>query len=204
MNSKNIMDSVREGAEFNLYKKGVGSLRENCIFAESVNDIPEFLIKDGAIEVAENGKAITLNAVEGPATRKFPVYVCWEKVSKDNWEKVPGDYGSWPKDNGATTLKVVDGKCYNLPAIVKAALILEDKIPEWVEKAGFPVRRNGDTYELVRTDWGGDVRTGDIEDALWMCYGEGDVNILSLSEQSADSYVANIDGKEYSLKEIFE
>ena len=204
MREEKKLTAIREGAEFQMYKKGVGSLRKNCVYAQSMKDIPHFLIDDGALEIARGEDAITMNAVEGPAVRKFPVFICWEEVSEEKRDLVPGDFGCWPKDNGATTLKVVGGKCYNLPTTVKAALILEDEIPEWVQNAGFPVHKNGEFYELVRTDWGGDVRVGGIEEALWMWYGEGDVNILSLTEKSADSYVVNIDGKEVSLKEIFE
>lgn len=204
---KNITESqiekVRCGAEFYLRKKGVGSIRKNCVLAKNANDIPIFLIEDGAVEVDNNGRQIILHAVEGAAKRSFPVYICWEPVSQENYDQVPGIYGAWPKDNGSTTLKVVDGKCYNLPEEHLAALVIEAGVPDWIDVCGFPVHQHGETYELIRTDWGGDVRMGRIEEALWVLYGPQDVNILSLAEESAESYVAIIDGKEYSLEEVF-
>lgn len=140
--------------------KAVGKVRENCVYAKFLAEVPAFLIADGAVEANADG-SITLYAVECPATRNFSVYVCFEQVSEDNAHKVPGNYGAWSKDNGDTTLKVVDGKCYNLPATVKASLITEE-VPAWVIAAGFPVERNGINYELTRTDWGGEVRVGRI------------------------------------------
>lgn len=159
--------------------------------------MPAFLLEDGAVKANDDG-SITLYAVECPAIRTFPVYVCFEPVSEENAHKVPGIYGAWSKDNGATTLKVVDGKCYNLPATVKASLITEE-LPDWVIAAGFPVERKNDTYELTRTDWGGEVRVGRIGKALWVQYGEKDVNILDLAEKSASEYIITEDGKDIGI-----
>lgn len=177
--------------------KTVGKVRENCIYAQNINEVPAFLLEDGAVKANDDG-SITLYAVECPAIRTFPVYVCFEPVSEENAHKVPGIYGAWSKDNGATTLKVVDGKCYNLPATVKASLITEE-VPDWVIAAGFPVERKNDTYELTRTDWGGEVRVGRIGKALWVQYGEEDVNILDLAEKSASEYIITEDGKDIGI-----
>lgn len=177
-----------------IHKAGVGKVRENCVYATSIDEVPAFLLEDGAVKDNGDG-SITLYAVECPATRAFPVYVCFEQVSDNNAHKVPGIYGAWSKDNGDTTLKVVDGKCYNLPATVKASLITEE-VPTWVVAAGFPVERRDDTYELTRTDWGGEVRVGRIGKALWVQYGESDVNILDLAERSAAEYIVSEDGKD--------
>ena len=188
--------ALLNGGEVLIHKAGVGKVRENCVYAEKMEDVPSFLVEDGAICV--NGDTITLHAVDGPADRSFPVYICWEEVSEVNSEKVPGKYGSWPKDNGATTLKVVDGKCYNLPAMVKATLITE-VVPDWVREAGFPVEREGDTWKLTRTDWGGEVRCGVIREALGCEYGKGDVNILALDEKSAEEYIVTIEGEDVGV-----
>lgn len=177
--------------------KAVGKVRENCVYAQNINEVPAFLLEDGAVKANDDG-SITLYAVECPAIRTFPVYVCFEPVSEENAHKVPGIYGAWSKDNGATTLKVVDGKCYNLPATVKASLITEE-LPDWVIAAGFPVERKKDTYELTRTDWGGEVRVGRIGKALWVQYGEKDVNILDLAEKSASEYIITEDGKDIGI-----
>ena len=172
--------------------KECGKLRNNCVYATSAKQIPGFLIEDGAIEVISND-AIVLHAVEGPAIRKFPVYICWEEASLENQSKIPGKYGTWPKDNGDETLKVVDGKCYNLAANVQAVL-MGDELPDFVVDAGFPVTRKGDNWELIRTDWGGDVRVGTIGQAFWCMYGVGDVNILAITEPSAQEYIVSENG----------
>lgn len=188
------IEKLVEGIEIH---KAVGKVRENCVYAKSLAEVPAFLIEDGAVEANADG-SITLYAVECPATRNFPVYVCFEQVSEDNAHKVPGNYGAWSKDNGDTTLKVVDGKCYNLPATVKASLITEE-VPAWVTAAGFPVERKADTYELTRTDWGGEVRVGRIGKAMWVQYGDSDVNILDLAEKSASEYIVSEDGKDIGV-----
>ena len=196
MNMKNLVSGICKGNEIQIHKS-VGKVRENCVYATTLAEVPAFLLEDGAVEANDDG-SITLYAVECPATRNFPVYVCYEPVSEENSDKVPGNYGAWPKDNGNDTLKVVDGKCYNLPVTVKASLITE-KVPEWVTFAGFPVNRNGENYELIRTDWGGEVRIGRIGKAMWVQYGEGDVNILDLSERSASEYIVTCDGKDVGV-----
>lgn len=191
MNIKDLIDGIC------IHKAGVGTVRENCIYARTLNEVPAFLLKDGAVKANTDG-SITLYAVEGPASRSFPVYVCFEQASDENAHKVPGNYGAWPKDNGDTTLKVVDGKCYNLPTTVKAFLITEE-VPAEVTSAGFPVERKNDTYELIRTDWGGEVRVGKIGEALWVLYGEKDVNILDMAEKSASEYIVTKDGKNIGI-----
>lgn len=82
--------------------------------------------------------------------------------------------------------------------MVKTTLITE-VVPEWVIAAGFPVNRNGNTWELTRTDWGGEVRVGTIGKALWCQYGEGDVNILALTEKSTSEYIVSIDGEDVGV-----
>ena len=203
MNNKTkATEIIRAGKEFTIHR-ATGKVRENCVYAETLSDVPSFLIEDGAIVVNNDG-SITMIAVEGPAPRQFPVFICWEEVSAENANKVSGKYGCWPKDNGATTLKVVDGKCYTLPAMVTAVLITADSVPEWVLEAGFPVMRNGNTWELTRTDWGNEVRVGEIGKSFWCLYGPGDVNILSISEKSAAEYIVSVDGKDVgTLTELF-
>lgn len=190
---KNIKSIIENGNVIIIHKE-TGKVRANCVYAKSLAEVPQFLIEDGAIEVIDND-TIRLYAVECPAERKFPVYICWEEVSAENADKVPGKYGSWSKDNGDTTLKVVDGVCYNLPANVTAVLMTEE-LPAFVVEAGFPVVRNGDNWELTRTDWGGEVRVGTIGKAFWCQYGVGDVNILALAEKSAAEYIVSVDGED--------
>lgn len=197
MSIEKLVSEIRGGKEIAIHKAGVGKVRENCVYVEEKNQIPAFLLEDGAVEANPDG-SVTLYAVEGPAVRNLPIYICFEQVSADNQGKVPGNYGAWPKDNGHDTLKVVDGKCYNLPATVTAALITE-VVPDWVINAGFPVERQGDSYALTRTDWGGEIRLGRIGKGMWVRYGEGDVNILDLAERSAAEYILTEDGKDVGV-----
>ena len=192
-NTSMVKEAIINGQEISIHK-AVGKVRENCVYAKSIDEVPTFLIEDGAIVINEDG-SITLYAVECPATRNFPVYICWEKVSEENKDKVPGDFGSWSKDNGDTTLKVVDGKCYNLPAPVKAVL-MTDELPSFVLVGGFAVVRYGENWELTRTDWGGEVRVGTIGKAFWCQYGVGDVNILAIAESSAAEYIVSFNGED--------
>lgn len=45
----------------------------------------------------------------------------------------------------------------------------------------------------------GKVRVGTIGKALWCLYGEGDVNILALTEKSASEYIVSIDGEDVGI-----
>ncbi len=194
MTNINVQNAIRSGNPITIHKE-VGKVRKNCVYARSSADVPAFLLADGAVEMI-NEQTVRMHAVEGYADRMFPVYLCWEEVSGENADKVPGKFGSWPKDNGDTTLKVVDGKCYNLPANVTAVLMTEE-LPAFVQEAGFPVEAcKGRKWELIRTDWGGDVRTGTIGQAFWCLYGPGDINILDINEPSAQEYVVSVDGED--------
>lgn len=197
MNIENLVSGIRNGNECLIHKDSVGQVRENCVYAKNLAEVPAFLLEDGAVEANADG-SITLYAVECPATRNFPVYVCYEPVSEENRDKVPGNYGAWSKDNGDATLRVVDGRCYNLPTTISASLMTEE-IPEWVISAGFLVNRKGNTYEITRTDANGEVRTGCIGKSMWMQYRKGKVNILNLNEPSASEYILTHDGKDVGV-----
>lgn len=196
--------AMMEGKEVRIFRGSMTelTLRKNCALAHSVNEVPEFLVQDGAIVIV-NESTIRLYAVEGPVERSFPVYICWEEVSDEKKDSVPGNFGSWPKDNGATTLTEVDGQFYNLPTTNKA-VVITDEIPAFIMEAGFPVSIDGNTANLTRTDWGGEVRKGTVGKALWVSYGSNDVNILAATEKSASEYNVCMDGIVYgTVAEIF-
>lgn len=190
----NLVSGIIKGNEVLIHKDSVGKVRENCVYAETLADVPDFLLEDGAAQANADG-SITIYAVEGYVIRSFPVYLCYEPVSEENCNKVPGYYGAWSKDNGSDTLRVVDGKCYNLPTTIKASLITE-RVPEWVMASGYPISRKDETYELIRTDCGNEVRTGRINKAMWVQYRKDKVNILNLNEPSASEYIVNYNGKD--------
>ena len=184
--------------EFFIHK--AERLRKNCVLSTGPESIPAFLIDDGAISIIDNNR-IELNSVEASVIRHFPVYICWEKVSEENYDRVPGQYGTWPKDNGATTLTIKDGKLYDIPCNLRAALISE-KLPQFVCEAvtlaNFSLTRRGNQWKLIRTDWG-EPRIGELGKALWVEYGEGDISILSLDEESAKNYFVIVDRKDVGL-----
>ena len=190
----NIKKAMMDGKEVKIFRGSLTelTLRKNCVLAHSADEVPNFLIEDGAAVVLADNK-IRLYAVEGPVDRTFPVYICWEEVSAEKKDSVPGNFGAWPKDNGADTLTCIDGQFYNLP-VTNTAVIIGTEVPEFIKEAGFPVAINGDTAELTRTDWGNEVRKGTVGKALWVSYGPGDVNILAASEKSAAEYNVLFDG----------
>ena len=197
MNIKMAKDTMMKGKEVQIFRGSLTelTLRSNCALAHSVEDLPAFLVQDGAV-VIRNENTIRLYAVEGHVERHFPVYICWEKVSDENKDRVPGNFGAWPKDNGDTTLTEVDGKFYNLPN-TNTAVIITKEIPAFVKNAGFPVSINGTTANLTRTDWGNEVRKGTVGKSLWVSYGPNDINILTATEKSAEEYNVCIDGTVY-------
>ena len=204
MNIEMAKEAMMNGKEVLIFRGSMTelTLRNNCVLAHSVNEVPEFLVQDGAIVVV-NESTIRLYAVEGPVERNFPVYICWEEVSEDNKDSVPGTFGSWPKDNGATTLTVVDGQFYNLPT-TNTAVVITSEIPAFIKEAGFPASIDENIAKLTRTDWGGEIRKGTVGKALWVSYGPNDVNILAATEKSASEYNVCMDGIVYgTVAEIF-
>ena len=202
-------------AKYYIHRQA-GTRRERCMCIHNMIELlasseMQELILDGALEILDAPKGvIALHAIEdGQGTRILKDfsetrYICWEEVSEENKDKVPGIYGCWNKDNGNTTLVVVEGICYNKAAEVDACLITEN-VPEWVTEAGFPVEICGSTARLLRTDWTDDEhpegtwRSGRVGKALWVQYGNSDVNILDLAEKSAETYFITIDGIEVPL-----
>ena len=197
--------AMKGNKELKIFRGSLTELtvRKNCVLANSVKEVPDFLVQDGAVSIVDE-TTIKLFAVEGSVERKFPVYICWEEVSTEKADSVPGKFGSWPKDNGATTLTEVEGKFYNLPT-TNTAVVITKNIPSIIKDAGFPVSIEGNTAKLTRTDWGGEVRTGTVGNALWVSYGPNDVNILAATEKSASEYNVLIDGIVYgTVAEFFE
>ena len=175
----------------NIHKQS-GKLRPTCRRVTCKADIPAELINSGAVTV--DGNSVTMIAVEGPATRQFPFFLSWETT-----EKTASGYGAWPKDNGATTLIVdAEGHCYDKAPVLTA----------YVLQFGQPIHEHFATMEnitvkdgmcKVATSWG-EVReapmpTREEYTAVLIDYGDG-VNLLTLSEPSAEEYIVQKDGKD--------
>lgn len=181
-----MKNTIFNGEMFTIHKKA-GKIRPTCRLVTCENDVPEFLIEAGAVSV--NGDNITMIAVEGSATRNFPVFLSWEETNK-----IPCGYGAWSKDNGSTTLIVDEnGNCFDKAPNCTAALLVYGKpLPEHFS--------NNDSIKFVdnecqvHTSWG-EVRKVSLPKnetdyvAIVIDYGGGDVNLLTLSEKSADEYI---------------
>jgi hypothetical protein len=178
------------GGTIRIHKEA-GKERLNCVLAHNSEEVPDFLLKDKACEINDDG-TLTLHAVEGPAKRQFPVYVSWEEVSEEKKDKVPGCYGSWPKDNGATTLVYKDGKLFDKAPVCVAAMLIPGKIPEYFAK--MPNIQLVDGFCEVHTNWG-EVRKAPLPTkvgtytACLIEYNDGSVNLLTLTEPSAAEYI---------------
>ena len=188
-----MKDIISNGELFTIHKEA-GKLRETCRFVTCKNDIPAFLIDSGAVSV--DGNNITMIAVEGSATRSFPVFLSWEES-----EKTESGYGAWPKDNGFTTLIVDEnGNCFDKAPNYTAALIVHGKpLHEHFAKNG-SIKIVGNECQ-VHTSWG-EIRKvpmpKDENDhvAVLIDYGNGSVNLLTLSEKSAAEYIVVNDNGE--------
>ena len=204
MELKKIVSNILNGEEF-LTHPLKGYNRKNCIYVKCKQDIPRFLLQDGAIEVNEADNSVTLYSVANVATRKLPTYICYDVVSAENKGRVIGEFGSWPKDNGNSTIKLLNGRCYNPAKTIRAALITDKEIPSWVISSGMPIERiDENTYQLTRIKdkQGKNIRQGFIREAIWVEYKHGDIDILSLDEMYKFKYiVTTIDGKDVGLLE---
>ena len=180
---------------FTIHKKA--GERKTCRLIRKADEIPQFLLDSGAVRVNDDG-TITMIAVEGPATREIPFFLAWEET-----DKVPGGFGSWPKDNGWDTLvTTADGRCFNKAADdsamprYKACRLKFDLPCHFFFKEG--VSFDGEVC-TVQTSWG-ETRTSVIPeegcDAVLVEYEDGGVNILTLSEPSAAEYFVEVDGKD--------
>lgn len=173
--------------KFKMHKEA-GKLRATCRKVERKEDIPQFLITAGAVKVNDSN-SVTMIAVEGPATRQFPFFLSWEETTK-----LQCGYGAWPKDNGFTTLVVdEEGRCYDkAPNVTAALLVYGEDLPEPFSKMDRIEIADGKCR--VHTSWG-EVREAPIPQkdgeytAVLVDYGDGSVNLLTLTEKSAEEYI---------------
>lgn len=181
-----MKNKILNGELFTIHKQA-GKLKDTCKLVRCKSDIPNFLIDAGAVTATDDN--VTMVAVEGPATRNYPVFLSWEET-----DSLPCGYGAWPQDNGATTLVVdEDGKCYDMaPSYAAALLVCGGTLNEHFAKIGNISIVDGECR--VQTSWG-EVRTAPIpkskdeHTAVLIDYGDGGVNLLTLSEKSAEEYI---------------
>lgn len=181
-----MKNAIFNGELFTIHKES-GKLRPTCRLVTSENDVPKFLIESGTVSV--NGGNITMIAVEGSATRNFPVFLSWEETNA-----LSCGYGAWPKDNGFTTL-IVDGNgnCFDkAPNYIAALLVYGKPLHDHFAKMGNVVITENECH--VHTNWGEirKVRLPKNENdhvAIVIDYGDGGVNLLTLSEKSAEEYI---------------
>lgn len=181
-----MKNAIFNGELFTIHKES-GKLRPTCRLVTCENDVPKFLIESGAVSV--NGNNIIMIAVEGSATRNFPVFLSWEETSV-----LACGYGAWPKDNGFTTLIVdEDGNCFDkAPNYIASLLVYGKPLHDHFAKMGNVVITENECH--VHTNWGETrkVRLPKNENdyvAIVIDYGDGGVNLLTLSEKSAEEYI---------------
>lgn len=171
----------------------LGEPQDNCIYAEVEEDIPAFLIADGAIEVC-GGNQVVLYTAEGPEVRTFPLYIRWEIASTENDVEPYGIYYAWAKDNGNETLKVANGKCYGLPKIITAKLIT-DVVPSFLLTNDIPFERIGDIWK-IENKANGKVYVGSEEKTIWCYYGGNDLRMQSINKPSIFQYIVTYEGED--------
>lgn len=79
-------------------------IRENSIYVDSIEDIPEILLDDGAI-IVNNSDSISLCTIEGKIEKNLPIIICWKEVLAENADKVPGKFSVWSKATPQIQLK---------------------------------------------------------------------------------------------------
>ena len=55
INIENLVSSVCKGEEISIHKTGVGKVRENCVYAKNLKEVPDFLLEDGAVKANDDG-----------------------------------------------------------------------------------------------------------------------------------------------------
>lgn len=55
MNIENLVSAVCKGEEISIHKTGVGKVRENCVYAKNLKEVPDFLLEDGAVKANDDG-----------------------------------------------------------------------------------------------------------------------------------------------------
>lgn len=73
------------------------------------------------------------------------------------------------------------------------AVLMSFDLPKWVKNAGVPVDFDGECWKLSRD---GKTYTGILGKALWCESREGDINILSLTGNTASEYIVTVDGED--------
>lgn len=203
MELEKIVSNILNGEEF-LTHPYKGYNRKNCLYVKSKQDIPPFLLQDGAIEVNEN--SITLRSIAHETTRQLPIYICYDVVSQEHRNRVTGEFCAWPKNDGSSTIQIINGRCYNPAKTIRAAVLSDKTVPHWVISSGLQIKRDINTYELIRAKdkQGKNIRRGIIGESIWVEYKRGDIDIIGLDEISKAKYiVTTIDGKDVGLLDVF-
>lgn len=181
-------------------------MQESVLFIESMDDVPKGIVtnlrtrKDGSVYrmvpqygtnefVEEN---VVFPQILTQARENKGIYMACDNHMLIKYEpttELASGIGTWPKTNWATTTyQGENGKYYDKPAVLSAALITDD-IPEFAE--GGHITKTKDGIE-VHTSWGS-VSEGKNGEGYLIRYqddanGLPNLNILTRTEESINSY----------------
>lgn len=174
----------------------------NCRFIEKKEDVPSFLLEDGAVHF--DGDSIVMYCVDGtdPAVRELPVFLKWEQASKEkkstlihvvDGHVVHPSFATWPKDDGFETLNHdSEGNCFQKGIkLLRAAMVSEELPP--LDFGDQKVEKVGNSWMII-TSWG-EKRYGECGRAVFVEYGPENINIVALTEPSAREYTVFEGGK---------
>lgn len=171
-----------------LIHKEAGT-KKDAVRVTKESNIPDFL-KD-AIKIVDG--RIQMQCVEGTETADFGAVIGYEIT-----ENTPSGYNCWVIGNASTNLVEKNGVFYKKATVMKAQLVEEDKIPDFLQ--GAEVRKNKDGSWTIKTSWG--ESTGFPGECYWVLYGTNedgtpDANILTKTEKSFKDYlVCDEDGED--------
>ena len=163
-----------------LIHKEAGT-KKDAVRVRQESNIPDFLKE--AIKIVDD--RIQLQCVEGTETADFGAVIGYE-VS----ENTPSGYNCWVIGNASTNLIEKNGVFYKKATVMKAQLVEEDRIPDFLQ--GAEVRKNDDGSWTIKTSWG--ESTGFPGECYWVLYGTNgdgtpDANILTKTEKSFKDYL---------------
>lgn len=163
-----------------LIHKEAGT-KKDAIRIRQESNIPDFLKE--AIKIVDG--RIQLQCVEGTEVADFGAVIGYE-IS----ENTPSGYNCWVIGNASTNLVEKDGVFYKKATVMKAQLVEEERIPDFLQ--GAEVRKNDNGSWTIKTSWG--ESTGFPRECYWVLYGTNedgtpDANILSKTEKSFNDYI---------------
>ena len=201
------MDAVLVGKREDIPEQ----LRHCVFYVERPEDMPQGIQSN--LRFTESGQAerydkaedkwhqVSLPQILTQAVENDGQYMSWDNsmlIKYETTEKLASGYGAWAKTDWATTTYQDENGGWHNRVKVNQACLIHDGIPSFAE--GGKIQQTPDGGYEVQTDWGS-ISKAKAGEAYLICYGTTksgtpDLNILTPTEKSADSYsVCTPDGK---------